>query len=238
MPHGFAAHNTHPVIGSLFIAVFIYISVSAPSKDMQNKKFEKLLSKVSNNIQVDVIRNRRRQQILLSNVVFGDVICLKNRDQVPADGIFLDGHSLQMDESDHNVEVNSSQNPFLFSGTKVVDGYARMLATAVGISTTWGQIMSKTSYNTSERTLLKTRVRKLTSWVDLVGLVIAFSGLLIILCRYFTGHSKKQGRIHSIYNGSYKVGRGRYCGCEFNYPRRFAAGCHSYYCLFDEEIDG
>lgn len=157
---------------------------------MQNKKFEKLLSKVSNSIQVDVVRNKRRQQILLSNVVVGDVICLKIGDQVPADGIFLDGHSLQIQESDHNVEVNSSQNPFLLSGTKVVDGYGRMLATAVGMNTTWGQIMSQTSYNTSEWTLLKARVRKLTSLVDLIGLAITFSGLLMILDRYFTGHSK------------------------------------------------
>ncbi|KAH9668703.1 calcium-transporting ATPase 12 plasma membrane-type [Citrus sinensis] len=113
---------------------FVVDTFKTSSKYMQNKKFEKLLSKVSNSIQVDVVRNKRRQQILLSNVVVGDVICLKIGDQVPADGIFLDGHSLQIQESDHNVEVNSSQNPFLLSGTKVVDGYGRMLATAVGHS--------------------------------------------------------------------------------------------------------
>ncbi|GAY48164.1 hypothetical protein CUMW_109710 [Citrus unshiu] len=164
----------------LFVCAILSLAFGL-NKYMQNKKFEKLLSKVSKSIQVDVVRNKRRQQILLSNVVVGDVICLKIGDQVPADGIFLDGHSLQIQESDHNVAVNSSQNPFLLSGTKVVDGYGRMLATAVGMNTTWGQIMSQTSYNTSEWTLLKARVRKLTSLVDLIGLAIAFSGLLIIL---------------------------------------------------------
>ncbi|ESR45363.1 hypothetical protein CICLE_v10003452mg, partial [Citrus x clementina] len=97
---------------------------------------------------------------------------------------------ISVSASNHNVEVNSSQNPFLLSGTKVVDGYGRMLATAVGMNTTWGQIMRQTSYNTSEWTLLKARVRKLTSLVDLIGLAITFSGLLMILDRYFTGHSK------------------------------------------------
>ena len=49
-----------------------------------------------------------------------DVVCLKIGDQVAADGLFLDGHSLQVDESsmtgksDH-VEVNCHHNPFLFS---------------------------------------------------------------------------------------------------------------------------
>ena len=54
----------------------------------------------------------------------GDVICLGIGDQVPADGLFLDGHSLKVDkssmtgESDH-VEVNCS-HPFLVSGAKEI----------------------------------------------------------------------------------------------------------------------
>jgi magnesium-transporting ATPase (P-type) len=56
--------------------------------------------------------------------VVGDVICLEIGDQVPADGLFLDGHSLKVDkssmtgESDH-VEVNCS-HPFLVYGVKEI----------------------------------------------------------------------------------------------------------------------
>ncbi|KAE9453084.1 hypothetical protein C3L33_15013, partial [Rhododendron williamsianum] len=95
-----------------------------PAKSLwQNRQFVKL-SKVSNNIQVDVVRNGRRQQVSIFEIVVGDVVCLKIGDQVPADGLFIDGHSLLVDESsmtgesDH-VEVDLTQNPFLFSGTKV-----------------------------------------------------------------------------------------------------------------------
>ncbi|RVX21756.1 putative calcium-transporting ATPase 13, plasma membrane-type [Vitis vinifera] len=122
--------------GSIFVAVFLVISVSAVSNFRQNRQFEKL-SKVSNNIEVEVVRDGHRQKISIFEIVVGDVVCLKIGDQVPADGLFLDGHSLQVDESsmtgesDH-VQVNSTQNPFLFSGTKVADGYAQMLARLVG----------------------------------------------------------------------------------------------------------
>ncbi|CAL2234116.1 unnamed protein product [Prunus armeniaca] len=84
------------------------------------------------NVQIEAVRGGRRQQISIFDIVVGEVICLKIGDQVPADGLFLDGHSLQVDESsmtgesDH-VEINQAQNPFLFSGTKVADGDARML---------------------------------------------------------------------------------------------------------------
>ncbi|KAM1624171.1 hypothetical protein ACFX1S_022442 [Malus domestica] len=44
-------------------------------------------------------------------------------------------------ESEH-VEVNGGQNPFLYSRTKVVDGYGQMLVALVGMNSTWGEMMS------------------------------------------------------------------------------------------------
>lgn len=191
--------------GSIFVAVFLVIAVSAGSNFRQSRQFDKL-SKVSNNIQIDVIRNGRRQQISIFEIVVGDVICLKIGDQVPADGLFLDGHSLQVDESsmtgesDH-LEVNSSHNPFLFSGTKVADGYARMLATSVGMNTTWGQMMSQISRDNSEQTPLQTRLNKLTSSIGKVGLAVAFLVLVVLLVRYFTGKTTDENG-NQEYNGS------------------------------------
>ena len=121
------------------------------------------MSKVSNNIQIDVVRDGRRQQVSIFEIVVGDIVFLKIGDQVPADGLFLEGHSLQVDESsmtgesDH-VEVKRTQNPFLFSGTKVADGYAKMVVTSVGMNTTWGQMMSQISCDSQETTPLQARL--------------------------------------------------------------------------------
>ncbi|KAL9410695.1 hypothetical protein AB3S75_044465 [Citrus x aurantiifolia] len=184
---------------------FLVIAISAGSNFTQTLQFDKL-SKVSNNIQIDVIRNGRRQQISIFEIVVGDVICLKIGDQVPADGLFLDGHSLQVDESsmtgesDH-LEVNSSQNLFLFSGTKVADGYARMLATSVGMNTTWGQRMSQISRDNSEQTPLQARLNELTSSTGKIGLAVAFLVLVVLLLRYFTGNTTDENG-NQEYNGS------------------------------------
>ncbi|KAF9677651.1 hypothetical protein SADUNF_Sadunf08G0129700 [Salix dunnii] len=119
--------------GSIFVAVFLVIAVSAISNYRQNRQFDKL-SKISDNMKINVVRSRRRQTVLIFELVVGDVVCLKIGDQVPADGLFIDGHSLQIDESsmtgesDH-VEINHIKNPFLVSGTKVADGYGQMLVT-------------------------------------------------------------------------------------------------------------
>ncbi|GMN46793.1 hypothetical protein TIFTF001_015979 [Ficus carica] len=177
---------------SIFIAVFLVIGVSAVSNYRQNRQFDKL--------------DGRRQPISIFKIVVGDVVCLKIGDQVPADGLFLSGHSLQIDESsmtgesDH-VEVNRSQNPFLFSGTKVVDGYGCMLVTSVGMNTTWGQMMSQISRDSDEQTPLQARLDKLTSSIGKIGLTVAFLVLVVLFVRYFTGNTQDENG-KKEFNGS------------------------------------
>ncbi|XP_061993962.1 putative calcium-transporting ATPase 13, plasma membrane-type [Rosa rugosa] len=72
--------------GSIGLAVILVISVSA-------------ISNYSSNLQIEAVRNGRRQQISIFEIVVGEVICLKIGDQVPADELLLDGHSLSVDES-------------------------------------------------------------------------------------------------------------------------------------------
>uniref|UniRef100_A0A2N9GP93 Calcium-transporting ATPase n=1 Tax=Fagus sylvatica TaxID=28930 RepID=A0A2N9GP93_FAGSY len=194
--------------GSILVAIFLVIVVSAIRNCRQNREFDNL-SKVNSNIQIDVVRVGRHQQISIFEIVVGDVICLKIGDQVPADGLLLDKHSLQVDESsltgesDH-VEVNCS-HPFLFSGTKVVDGYARMLVTSVGMNTTWGEMMSSISCDTNERTPLQARLNKITSSIGKVGLTIAFLVLVVLLVRYFTGNTKYENGYKEFNGNNTKV---------------------------------
>nr|POE67945.1 calcium-transporting atpase 12, plasma membrane-type [Quercus suber] len=191
--------------GSIFVALFLVIVVSAIFHFRQNKQFDKL-TEVSNNIQIDVVRARRRQQISIFEIVVGDVIFLKIGDQVPADGLFLDGHSLQVDESSmtgesDRVEVNCS-HPFLLSGTKVIDGTARMLVTSVGMNTKWGEMMSLiSSRNTNHQTPLQIRLKELTSSIGKLGLAVAFHVLIILFYRYFTGNIKDE-KGNKEFNGS------------------------------------
>ncbi|XP_060180919.1 putative calcium-transporting ATPase 13, plasma membrane-type [Lycium barbarum] len=191
--------------GSIFVAVFLVIAVSSISNFRQNRQFDKL-SKVSTNIPVEAVRKGRRQQISIFEIVVGDVICLKTGDQIPADGILVEGHSLQVDESsmtgesDH-VKINLSQNPFLISGTKVADGYGMMLVTSVGMNTTWGEMMSTISGDSNEQTPLQERLNKLTSSIGKVGLLVAFLVLVVLLIRYFTGTTKDENG-NKEFNGS------------------------------------
>ncbi|XP_052185732.1 calcium-transporting ATPase 12, plasma membrane-type-like [Diospyros lotus] len=179
--------------GSIIVAVYLVVGVSALSNFRQERQFDKL-SKISSNIQIEVARDGRRQKISIFDIVVGDIVFLAIGDQIPADGLFLKGHSLQVDESsmtgesDH-VEVDSVQNPFLLSGSKVVDGYAQMLVTSVGMNTAWGKMMSSITQDSNEQTPLQARLDKLTSAIGKVGLAVAFLVLVVLLIRYFTGNT-------------------------------------------------
>lgn len=80
---------------SIFLAVFLVTIVSAVSNYKQSKRFDKLASECDN-ITVAVMRGGRRQEISIFDVVVGDVVLLNIGNQVPADGIFVEGHSLQV----------------------------------------------------------------------------------------------------------------------------------------------
>lgn len=191
--------------GSIIVAVVLVLAVSAISNFKQSQQFSKL-SEESSNIQVEVVREGRRQPTSIFNIVVGDVVCLKIGDQVPADGLFLNGHSMKIDESSMTgesdlVDINEVEHPFLLSGTKVKDGYGRMVVTSVGMNTTWGQMMSCISNDKKEQTPLQKRLTKLTTSIGKLGLLVAAVVLVVLIVRYFTGTTKDESG-HKEFIGS------------------------------------
>ncbi|MQL80083.1 hypothetical protein Taro_012532 [Colocasia esculenta] len=181
---------------SIFVAVFLVVSVSAVSNFRQARRFRELSGEYSN-IRIVVVRDGRRQEVSIFDIVVGDVVLLKAGDQVPADGLFLEGHSLHVDESsmtgesDH-IAVDARGNPFLISGTKATEGYASMLVTAVGMSTAWGEMMSTVTQESNEPTPLQERLEGLTTTIGKVGTAVAVVVLLALVIRYFTGSTKDE----------------------------------------------
>ncbi|GLT99515.1 hypothetical protein SLE2022_169520 [Rubroshorea leprosula] len=194
--------------GIIFIAVFLQVAFSAISNYWQNTELENF-SGVSNKIQIDVIRSGQRQQISTFNITVGDVVCPKPGDHVPADGLFLDGHPLQVNKSSmagdsNNVEVNLRQNPFLVSSSKVIDGYAQMLVTSVGMNTAYDQMKNSIGQDRNEDTPLQTAVRKLALSIYQVSNLVLV--VLLVVTHFTINTVDKDGKIES--NGSKTKGDG------------------------------
>ncbi|KAI5407969.1 hypothetical protein KIW84_053992 [Lathyrus oleraceus] len=86
----------------------------------------------------------------------------KNFHSVPADGLFVSGFSLLIDESsligESEPVVVNSENPFLLSRIKVQDGSCKMLITTVEMRTQWGKLMATLSEGGDDETPLHVKL--------------------------------------------------------------------------------
>ncbi|XWS28168.1 hypothetical protein CRYUN_Cryun25bG0042600 [Craigia yunnanensis] len=178
--------------GSIAFAVLLVIVVTAISDYKQSLQFQKLDDE-KKNIHLEVVRGGRRVEISIYDIVVGEVVPLNIGDQVPADGILISGHSLSIDESSMTGESDTvrkdTKQPFLMSGCKVADGSGTMLVTGVGINTEWGLLMANLSEDNGEETPLQVRLNGVATFIGFVGLSVAFAVLVVLLVRYFTGHT-------------------------------------------------
>uniref|UniRef100_A0A7N2KYS6 Calcium-transporting ATPase n=1 Tax=Quercus lobata TaxID=97700 RepID=A0A7N2KYS6_QUELO len=62
--------------------------------------------------------------------------------------------------------------------------------TSVGINTEWGMLMASISEDTGEETPLQVRLNGVATLIGMVGLTVAVCVLIVLLVRYFTGHTK------------------------------------------------
>ncbi|RHN76633.1 putative calcium-transporting ATPase [Medicago truncatula] len=189
--------------GSIAFAVLLVIVVTAVSDYRQSLQFQNLNAE-KQNIQLEAIRGGRTIKISIFEIVVGDVLPLKIGDQVPADGVLITGHSLAIDESsmtgESKIVHKDHKAPFFMSGCKVADGVGSMLVTSVGINTEWGLLMATISEDTGEETPLQVRLNGVATFVGIVGLTVAIAVLVILLGRYFSGHTTgSDGKVQFVY---------------------------------------
>ncbi|CAF1475082.1 unnamed protein product [Rotaria sordida] len=84
----------------------------------------------------NVIRESTIQQIPIKDIVVGDICEIKYGDVLPADGVIIQSNNLKVDESSLTGELDliekyESTDPFLLSGTHIIEGSDKMLILAV-----------------------------------------------------------------------------------------------------------
>ncbi|KAG0549746.1 hypothetical protein BDA96_01G281100 [Sorghum bicolor] len=166
------AHDGLGIVASILLVVF----VTASSDYRQSLQF-KDLDKEKKKITVQVTRSGYRQKLSIYELLAGDLVHLSIGDQVPADGLFMSGFSLLINESSltgesEPVAVNA-ENPFLLSGTTVQDGSCKMLVTTVGMRTQWGKLMATLSEGGDDETPLQVKLNGVATIIGKIGLIFA-----------------------------------------------------------------
>lgn len=171
----------------IIVSILLVVMVTAISDYKQSLQFKEL-DKEKKNIIVQVTRDGRRQKVSIYDLVVGDIVHLSIGDQVPADGIFISGHSLQVDESSLSGESEpvdiSQERPFLLAGTKVQDGSGKMLVTSVGMRTEWGRLMVTLSEGGDNETPLQVKLNGVATIIGKIGLAFAVLTFVVLTSRF------------------------------------------------------
>ncbi|XP_049384060.1 calcium-transporting ATPase 2, plasma membrane-type-like [Solanum stenotomum] len=178
------AHDGLGIVASILLVVF----VTATSDYRQSLQFRDL-DKEKKKISIQVTRNGYRQKMSIYDLVPGDIVHLAIGDQVPADGLFLSGFSVLIDESSLTGESEpvmvNAQNPFLLSGTKVQDGSCKMLVTTVGMRTQWGKLIATLSEGGDDETPLQVKLNGVATIIGKIGLFFAVVTFAVLLQKMF-----------------------------------------------------
>lgn len=167
----------------IVIAIFLASFISTISEYGSAQAFEKLQEEVSK-ISCKVIRNGKKEEIPIDEVVVNDIVSLETGDKIPADGIIIKG-KISVDESSLNGEskeiykeanINDgiiNKKNQVFKGSVVYSSSALMKVTQVGINTFYGKIALELQDKQPE-TPLKIRLRELAKFISKIGYIGAF----------------------------------------------------------------
>ena len=150
-------HVSEPV--AILVAISVATLVSTLNEYSSGKKFRTLQEEASR-ILVKVIRDSKLQEILIDDVVLGDIVVLQAGDKIPADGFIMSGN-LTVDNAVLNGETEEnkkypSDNEILdfskvefthpqklYRGAVVVSGEGSMKVLEVGMKTENGKLMAE-----------------------------------------------------------------------------------------------
>ncbi|XP_071961469.1 plasma membrane calcium-transporting ATPase 1-like isoform X2 [Antedon mediterranea] len=132
---------------AILVAILIVVLVTAFNDYSKERQFRGLKDKLDQEHKMSVIRAGEIVQIIVADIVVGDIAICKYGDLLPADGVIIHSNDLKIDESSLTGESDSIKkgvdtDPMLLSGTHVMEGSGKFVVTAVGLHSQTGQIFS------------------------------------------------------------------------------------------------
>ncbi len=154
--------------------------------------------------QSNVIRNGRQIVIPSRDIVCGDLVILGANDFVPADGLIVEAHESQIDESALTGEAfpvrkkpyRSAGNPdsganvaidtehWGFAGTRLLAGNMRLAVLYTGHETYYGQIVQSALHGRHARTPMQIAIANLVNVLLIAAILIC---LVLALVRWHQG---------------------------------------------------
>ncbi|KAK1449568.1 calcium-translocating P-type ATPase [Colletotrichum melonis] len=196
------------VEGVAICAAIAIVTLGGSINDWQKERAFVRLSSKKDERDVKVTRSGKQFLIRVHDVLVGDVLHLEAGDLVPVDGVYIDGHELRCDESSATGESDSIKktggsvvmsalengetakvlDPFIISGSKVLEGVGTFMCTSVGVNSSFGKIMISVRIETEPIPLQK-KLEGLAMAIAKLGSTAAGLLFFVLLFRFLAGLS-------------------------------------------------
>ena len=182
----------------IFFAIMLASTIGFFFEVKAARAFE-VLNAVNDDIMVTVIRDGKVQEVSRKEIVVGDVVMLGTGEEVPADGMLLEAHSLQINEStltgepviakttveaDFDSEATYPSNRVLRS-TTVVDGHGIMCVDLVGDATEYGKVNQGALIDNNLETPLQLQLKRLAGVISKMGYAVAAVTFVMLTAKVF-----------------------------------------------------
>ncbi|CAH0017820.1 unnamed protein product [Clonostachys rhizophaga] len=188
---------------AILAAVVIVVVVGSHNDYQKQKAFVKLNTRKEDR-EIKAIRSGKSVLINVHEILAGDVLYVEPGDMVPVDGILISGHDVKCDESSATGEsdalrktpgdkvyelLESKQgtmkdlDPFIISGSRVLEGMGTIVCTSVGVHSSFGKIMMSVRTDI-EATPLQKKLEKLAIAIAKLGGGASALMFFILLFRF------------------------------------------------------
>jgi Ca2+-transporting ATPase len=180
------------LLGFLFLIIGITV--------YQERKAERALDALKDlsSPRALVLRDGERKRIPGREVVRGEIVFVSEGARVPADGKFIAGENVSVDESlltGESVPAEKNVGELLYAGTTLVRGQGVMQVQAIGIKTELGKIGKSIESAPVTRTQLEVQTRQLV-WT--LSWIAAFLCILVVVVYGLTRHDWLAGFLSGL----------------------------------------
>ncbi|KAI9595668.1 hypothetical protein BDF19DRAFT_334905, partial [Syncephalis fuscata] len=202
---------------AIVVAIMIVVLVGSVNDWQKERQFRKLNAKKDDRL-VKVIREGAQTQLSVHHLAVGDILCMEPGDILAADAIFISGHNIKCDESGvtgesdaigkrsledsiedakHLAPLEHGPDPFVISGSKVLEGVGRAIVVAVGEESFHGRIMLSLRQEPSD-TPLQMKLNDLAEQIAKLGGGAALLMLIILLIIYFAKFNEQPSHAAAV----------------------------------------
>lgn len=181
---------------AIIVAIAIVVIVGSLNDYQKERQFAQL-NKKKQDRDVKAVRSGKTIELSVFDILAGDVIHLEPGDLVPVDGILIEGFNVKCDESQttgesdiirkrpadevyaaiENHEDLKKMDPFIQSGSRIMEGVGTFMCTSTGVYSSYGKTMMALNEDV-EMTPLQMKLNVIATYIAKLG---GAAGLLLFI---------------------------------------------------------